>query len=61
MIKLSQKRTCEGCRALDIILFKPLIKCTLGYDVNTKFEPLEPCPKPKTFMELFECQRLYKK
>ena len=45
------KRTCDGCKALD------MEKCDLGYKTQKlykehsfliKVKPLEECPKPKT-------------
>ena len=49
------KRTCTGCRALDIDF------CDLGYKVNQIYHrrllyseaiPAEECPKPRTYAEL---------
>ncbi len=53
-MQLSQKRTCNKCRAYDGI-FTP---CELGYkiqvywDINLFCRPLEPCYKPLTRAEL---------
>lgn len=58
-MKISQKRTCEGCRAL--YQGQYIDKCELGYMFNEKFKPLEQCPKPKTLNELLECIEWYKK
>lgn len=52
-MKISQKRTCNGCKAED------LKSCALNYKVENVFmlgrivgnKPLEPCPKPKTHDE----------
>ena len=60
MINLSQKRTCEGCKALEQYQ-GGTNKCTLGYSFDKNWKPIEPCPKPKTIMELFESRKLYSK
>lgn len=57
MIKLSQKKTCENCRALE--QYQYVNGCILGYVFNEKFKPLEPCPKPKTWNDLIECRKRY--
>lgn len=54
MLKISQKKNCNGCRALDGIYLNS--SCLLGYKVETfeknrhfgiyESRPLEPCPKP---------------
>ena len=57
-MKLSQKKTCAGCRArtwdkkceLDFPV-EPLV-VTYGLTLETK--PTEPCYKPKTYDEFFE-------
>lgn len=60
MIKLNQKRTCEGCKAL--YMEQGIIhRCNLGYKYDSHFKPLEPCPKPKTCMDIIECEKWYKK
>lgn len=59
MIKLSQKKTCENCKA--IYQSQYVDRCELGYSFDKHFKPTEPCPKPKTFMELIECRELYMK
>ena len=53
------KRTCNGCRALDVTRRGP---CELGYAVretgiwpHTRYAPGEECPKPRT---IAECNRL---
>lgn len=62
---MTQKRTCEGCRAARLVpqgilgdYYAPA--CDLGYEVkwgkkilgvNVEQVPLEPCPKPKTWRE----------
>lgn len=58
-IIMSQKRTCESCKAL--ILNNGWYSCELGYDINQKGIPLEHCPKPKTYMDEFHCQQYYRK
>jgi len=57
-MKLSQKRTCNGCKALEDssyaahcqlhIPVKPLK--TVG-GIVVSFKPLAPCPKPKTIKD----------
>lgn len=51
------KRTCNGCRALDVTF------CDLNYRVKRKYHrawlysetiPAEECPKPKTYEKLME-------
>lgn len=58
MIKLSQKRTCEGCKAL-YMEQGGTHRCELNYKYNEHFKPSEPCPKPKTIMEFYECMEWY--
>ncbi|KJS85009.1 MAG: hypothetical protein JM58_09595 [Peptococcaceae bacterium BICA1-8] len=58
-IKLSQKRTCERCKALYISQYD--VKCQLGYFLDIKINPTEPCPKPMTYIELIECKKWYMK
>lgn len=58
MIRLSQKRTCEDCRALKMDQYTN--KCVLGYKYE-HFVPLGSCPKPKTYNDLSECEKYYKK
>ncbi len=54
-MKISQKRTCEGCRALYMI--DSFWECHLGYENHySKGVPLKPCPKPKTWKEYNELQ-----
>lgn len=56
------KKNCEGCRAIGIYA-----KCNLGYKTEKIYfdgigspvisiKPLENCPKPKTYKELFEAK-----
>lgn len=59
MITLGKKRSCEGCRAIEIGQYTS--KCVLGYSYNNKFEPQEPCPKPKTWKDYYECEDYYRK
>lgn len=49
-MKLSQKRTCSGCRALEFGQYSD--KCLLGYSFDKKHVPQEKCPKPTTISEL---------
>ena len=58
MIKLSQKRTCEGCRALLQIQY--IDRCELGYKFDDNFKPLQSCPKPKTNSEFIQCREIFK-
>jgi len=58
-IIISQKKTCERCKALK--LDQGWYSCKLGYDINQNGIPLEPCPKPKTYTEEFLCREYYKK
>ena len=52
---MSQKRTCERCKAIDYHRIYPI--CLLGYKTKAKEYkgnvigsiPLEPCPKPITY------------
>lgn len=59
MLKLSQKKTCENCKAL--LLLQYSTKCELGYDFDAYFKPLEPCPKPKTYADFVQCVKWYMK
>jgi len=62
MIKISQKRTCEGCKALNSITYNYKFNCDLGYLIDDqKGIPLEKCPKPLKFTDFYECQEWYKK
>jgi hypothetical protein len=56
MVKLSKKRTCEGCKALDMRQY--VSECILGYKIDDNFKPTEPCLKPKTYSEFIECNKL---
>jgi len=55
-MKLTQKRTCFGCKALNYKYIYGVKKwyCQLGYEtgqmvgVPTEYLPVEPCPKPMT-------------
>lgn len=53
-MKLSQKYTCNNCKALDWFTHRHSACCSLGFKINNKFVPLEPCYKPKTYKELCE-------
>lgn len=66
MIKLSQKRKCDRCRALEYD--RGMCKCRLGYGINENYNngvlypnPKEKCPKPKTVIEYYECIEWYMK
>lgn len=44
------KRTCEGCKAIELDGYES--RCLLGYKYDhNKFIPLEFCPKPKTISQ----------
>lgn len=48
------KKTCDGCKALEMLQGEPM-KCLLGYKMdNTKGIPLEQCEKPKTIKKFIE-------
>ena len=64
-IRLSQKRTCNGCRAC-----VSEWSCEFGYKVAPKgtiagriymWKPLEPCYKPKTMSEYLLAKELTEK
>lgn len=55
------KRTCNGCRALEIS--RGYYYCDLGYEVeqqtverviNISAKPLQECPKPMTYNEYYK-------
>lgn len=49
-MKKSQKRTCNGCRALSFD--RSWAECFFGYKIDQKdIRPKEPCEKPLTNME----------
>lgn len=54
-MKLSQKRTCNNCNALNLL--EPwYIKCDLEYKIDRDtLKPLEPCPKPLTIEDTINC------
>jgi hypothetical protein len=56
-MKISQKKNCNDCKALEFN------RCILGYKITrewicepllSRYRPNEPCPKPKTNKELIE-------
>ena len=58
-MKVSKKRTCNECRALDEVSY---MNCGLGYNNKGNYNPhlginnivpQEPCPKPKTWNDYF--------
>lgn len=53
------KRTCNGCRALE--MGQGYHKCVLGYKYDDKFKPSEECPKPRTICDLIYWQRYAKR
>ena len=52
-MKLSQKRTCNGCKAFDFDMGRGECELRVKIDYKT-LSPLEPCYKPKTIEEYFE-------
>lgn len=52
---MKDKKTCAGCRALKSC--SSASYCELGFRINEKNSvPLEPCPKPRTYLDLLECR-----
>lgn len=49
-------RTCNGCRALEMLQTEPA-RCTLGFQFDNRFRPAAPCPKPTTIRELIDANR----
>lgn len=46
-------KSCKSCKALKYCGATP--KCQLGYPIDVKnTTPLEPCPKPLTYLQLIE-------
>lgn len=71
-MKMTQKRTCKGCRSLTVGINGTAVKrCELGYNTKTvdiygngwitETKPLEPCPKPTTNMLAIEASEYYMK
>lgn len=75
-MKLSQKRTCNDCYALERqakyssnfgcgFYTGTNISCSLGYAIqkvhDLETKPIEPCPKPRTMYELVEANKKYSK
>jgi hypothetical protein len=64
MMKLTQKHTCFGCKALYWDKGEGL--CRLGYEtakmINTEREivPVEPCPKPMTKADMNTANTIFK-
>lgn len=51
------KKTCGRCKAVKVTVGGGMT-CTLGYKVdNRKWEPLEICPKPMTYLQLNELRK----
>lgn len=59
MMVISQKKTCEGCKALEDAQGATM-KCRLEYNNRGRYisslgiykiNPQEACPKPKTYMD----------
>lgn len=44
-------RTCNECRALEMLQAEPA-RCTLGFRFDNMFRPVTPCLKPTTIREL---------
>jgi hypothetical protein len=57
-MKLKNAKTCDGCRAYEG--YKGNLSCSLHYSNTLTGEPLEPCPKPKTYDQLINCNPLRK-
>ncbi len=61
-MKLSQKRTCSGCRLESTIPGKKVLCCGIGFNTKTVYKygiqigiiPLEPCPKPMNYKDKSE-------
>lgn len=63
-MKISQKRICGDCKALDTTFHSI---CLLGYSIsmdwdskkciNVNIRPIEPCPKPLTNLELVKLNK----
>jgi len=55
-MKISQKRTCFGCKAL-YFDYHEGSRCLLNFKTRIGKDglvsPIEPCPKPKTKIELY--------
>ena len=51
---LVRARTCDGCKALEMLQGTPPI-CRLGYKFDSSFRPLAPCPKPRTISQFISC------
>lgn len=62
MTRKFKKRTCTGCKALDLLLDSryPSCFCRLGYANTTEsgdIRPLEFCQKPRTIQEYIKLSR----
>lgn len=58
------KKSCEGCKALDMNSWGGLYlyHCGLDYRLDqNKGIPLEQCPKPKTYQRYFDMKELKEK
>ena len=56
-IKLSKKRSCDDCKAFQES--KGRARCELNFDIEVgKYEPSEPCYKPRTNMQFAYAQKL---
>ena len=61
-MKLSQKKTCNKCKAFYVHTGHPNPECSLGYKIITEgYIPAEPCPKPITNREYIVAIDYYKK
>ena len=65
------KKSCNGCRALDVIGNNSRYKCSLGVnieqishpfhiEISVGAKPLADCPKPRTYDELYKLYDLMK-
>lgn len=58
-MKISQKRTCNNCRAMQRLRLRGW--CSLGYKTEGEpwdLKPMEPCPKPLTHREIIEIRKI---
>ncbi|MDT8284909.1 MAG: hypothetical protein RQ767_05235 [Thermovirgaceae bacterium] len=66
-MKITQKRTCVGCRAYERDYDQSRMRCGLGYGTEIRrhkaqkhllfLPPIEPCPKPLTFDDLHYAEK----
>lgn len=52
---MKTKDSCARCKALKFA--SGTSYCELGFRIDNKSRfPLEPCPKPRTYLDLLECR-----